>query len=90
MADWGEDATFTSSGKDDAYLLKINSDGTYGYVRTWGGTGIDRAFNLYLHDDKTFYIGGCIENTANLGSPWGKNDTRTVVDISSYLFKLLK
>jgi hypothetical protein len=48
----------TPAGAYDAFLTKINADGTYGYTKAVGGTGDDYAYGVATDQDGNVYIAG--------------------------------
>ncbi len=53
-----DEALRTSAGDTDIFLLKINTDGTYGYANTIGGGGADVGSGLALDSSGNVYITG--------------------------------
>jgi len=54
----GVDNQTNTLGGYDIFLTKINADGTYGWTRTWGGTGNDATYNLAFDSSNNVYIVG--------------------------------
>ena len=52
----------TSSGQS-SFLLKMNSNRTYGFVRTWAGT----ASEVAISSDDYIYVGGTFSTATNFG-----------------------
>ena len=50
--------TRVSSGDRDAFLSKLDTNGTYLWAKTWGGTGDDRAESIYLDGAGSLYLTG--------------------------------
>ncbi len=48
--------TFTNNGATDVFLTKINSNGTYAWTRTWGGTGTDNVYSIAFDSLNNVYI----------------------------------
>lgn len=60
----GTDA-HTSGYWNDAFLMVMNSDGSYGWTQTWGGEGLVKAFDADTDLDGNVYIVGSFEETAD-------------------------
>ncbi len=48
----------TSAGEEDIFLTKINSDGSYGYTKTMGGTDHDYGQSVAVDSSENVYITG--------------------------------
>ncbi len=49
----------TATSSYDAFIMKINSNGTYGWTKTWGGTEYDYAYNLAVDTTRNaLYVAG--------------------------------
>ena len=59
----GEEDLHTSKGAEDIFLTKINSDGSYGYTKTMGGTASDIGESVTLDDIDNVYITGSFSGT---------------------------
>jgi len=57
----------SGSGGSDAWLVKVNSEGTQLWSRTYGGTGTDLAYSLDLTPEGGFYLGGYTASSGNGG-----------------------
>jgi hypothetical protein len=56
----------------DAYLLKLSdTSGEYQWVRTWGGSGIDRAYDICINDYGDIFTSGFFRQTVDFdpGAP---------------------
>jgi len=69
----GVDNKTNTLGGYDIFLTKINADGTYGWTKTWGGTGNDAAYNLAIDSNNNVYITG--EFLATVDFDPGAGDT---------------
>lgn len=58
----------TSNGGRDAYIAKFDSDGILQWVLTYGGDGLDDAFNLDVDNSGNIYWTGVIEDTVTIGN----------------------
>ncbi len=66
----------TSKGYDDIFITKYNSDGGYGWTRTFGGTGYDRGRNISVDSVGNVYVTGSFNDTVNFDST-GATDDKT-------------
>jgi len=57
--------TSFGAGGEDAWLLKLNADGTTAWTKTYGGTEDDRAHSIVQTDDGGFVVAG---HTRSFGS----------------------
>ena len=75
----GEDY-HTSKGFRDVFVVKLNSDGSYAWAKTFGGTGIDisgcRDNNSMLVTEDTIYLVGWFQNEVDFDPGFGV-DIRT-------------
>ncbi|UOQ52232.1 T9SS type A sorting domain-containing protein [Hymenobacter cellulosivorans] len=60
--------TIVSSGDYDAFLLKYSPQGAVEWLRTSGGTGLDRWSDLSLDAQGNAYVTGSFASTATIGS----------------------
>lgn len=56
--DPGTSNVVNSNGVDDAYLVKLDSNGIFYWVKTFGGSGQDELSVLKIIDSKELYVGG--------------------------------
>jgi len=66
----------TSNGKTDAYLVKFNADGTYGWARTHGGSENDYGFTVAIDSVGHVLMGGGFAQTVDF-DPGTGNDSHT-------------
>ncbi|MFH1675383.1 MAG: hypothetical protein ABIC40_00055 [bacterium] len=55
--------TSVSSTKSDAFVSKFDPNGNFQWVKVWGGTGEDRAYDLACDGKGYIYIAGSFEDT---------------------------
>ena len=79
--DWGGSSdSKTSAGSYDSFIMKINSDGSYGWTKRLGGTGNDNSF--YNGNDISFdslgnlYLVSGFSGTVNFAADWGGIDNK--------------
>ena len=56
-----------SSGGIDAFVLKLNSSGTFQWVQTYGGTSSEFAYSVDVDSSDNLYISGEYSNTVDFG-----------------------
>ncbi len=55
--------TVTSAGDYDIFLMKINSDGTHNWIKSFGGNFPDLPGNVVVGPDQTIYLSGSVNGT---------------------------
>ena len=66
----------TSSGLEDIFLTKINSNGSYGFTKTMGGTDHDFGQSVAVDGSDNVYITGYFSGTADF-DPGASTDNHT-------------
>lgn len=66
----------TSAGVYDAFVIGLNTDGVYDFVKTSGGTGNDSSVNVRMDSNGNVFSTGYYANTANF-NPDGTGDNKT-------------
>jgi len=74
--DWGGNDIRTSNGDQDIFVMRVNADGSYGWVRTAGGTGHDQGLGICVGVDGNVYVSGWFKYTVNFAADWGGNDVK--------------
>jgi hypothetical protein len=64
----------TSAGSNDAFILKLNSDGSYGWTKTVGGTGLEVAYSVTADGSNNVYVVGSFTGTANFNTDGGTDN----------------
>ncbi|MFS8159219.1 MAG: hypothetical protein ACMG6E_03225, partial [Candidatus Roizmanbacteria bacterium] len=77
----------TSVGLDDPFLSKFNSDGTYAWTKTWGGTSNDFSFNLRVNSTNDVYIIGSFQGTVDFDPSGATNSIISAGSEDSYVSK---
>ena len=54
-----------SNGSGDIFLTRINSDGTYGWTKTIGGSWVDGGNSVTTDDNGAIYVAGSFEDTVD-------------------------
>ncbi|MGB0838978.1 MAG: T9SS type A sorting domain-containing protein [Salibacteraceae bacterium] len=64
-------ANRTSNGNADAFVLKLDANGNFIWVKTFGGTGYDNAWKMDVDSDNNLIIVGDFESTVDFdpGTP---------------------
>jgi len=55
----------TSSGQEDAFVTRLNPDGSYGWTRTFGGLGSDISTGVGVDADANVFVTGSFEFVAD-------------------------
>ena len=66
----------TSNGNDDIFLTRINADGSYGWTKTFGGTGGDAGFSVAVGLSGDIYLTGYFGDTVDF-DPGTEFDNKT-------------
>jgi hypothetical protein len=78
-ADWGggSDAK-TSPGGNEAFVLRVNADGSYGWTHRIGGTGMDDLRSISADGSGNLFVTGTFQGTFDFRDDWGgPADSRT-------------
>ena len=76
-ADWAGTDSHTSAGTMDVFLTRINSDDSYGWTKTMGGTGDqDTHVTVAVDGSGNIYVVGYFTGTADF-NPGGAGDSHT-------------
>jgi len=76
-ADWGLNDTRDNNGTWDAFITKINNDGSYGWTKIMGGNGDDCAASIAIDDNGDKLITGWFQNSVNFAADWSGNDNKS-------------
>jgi hypothetical protein len=75
QADWGTGSDpKTSAGLFDAFVTKINADGSYGWTYRVGGTGDEEFRAVTVGVWGNIYLAGGFEGTVDFRTDWGASD----------------
>jgi hypothetical protein len=71
-ADWGggSDSKSPASASRDAFLSKVNSDGTYGWTRRLGGTGDESCVAVTCDPSGNWYAVGWFNGSVDFRADW--------------------
>jgi len=75
--DWGESESKTSAGGNDAFVTRVNADGTYGWTHRMGGTGEDDWADITVDGSENVYVTARFYLTVNFADDWGGSDPKT-------------
>jgi subtilisin-like proprotein convertase family protein/predicted RNA-binding protein Jag len=70
---WSGTDNRTSLGNSDSFITKVNADGTYGWTKTWGGSGRDMIVDSTIDSSNNIYVTGVFPGTVNF-NPDGTNN----------------
>src|SRR3546814_18634079 len=70
-ADWSCTYSKVSAGSTDSFVTKINSDGTYGWTRIFGGVGAETAGGLAVDTTGNVYASGSFTGTVVFDDDFG-------------------
>lgn len=77
-ADWGGSDSKTTAGNNDAFVTRINADGSYGWTRRLGGAGSDYGISVRADWGGNVYLMGYFCSTSvNFAGDWGGDDVKT-------------
>lgn len=66
-----------SAGSSDAFLLKLNTSGSFQWVRTIGSTGTDRGTNVDVGEYAFPYMCGTFDGSVDFAPPTSASDVHT-------------
>lgn len=75
----------TSAGQIDSFVLKLDSQGNFVWVKTFGGTGIDLISRIVVDDFQNVYVTGRFQNSISF-TPAGS--TTSMGDYDGFLLKM--
>lgn len=78
----------TSSGNYDVAVSKFSADGTFQWVKTWGGTNVDIATGLIVGDDESLYVTGYFAGTTDLDPGAGTSAATSAGSYDGFMVKL--
>lgn len=80
--------TATSAGVEDAFLLKMNSDGVFQWVKNFGGTGLDVGRGIDVDLSGNVYTIGYFNGTADFDPNAGLNSMTSAGTEDVFIAKL--
>ncbi|NPV00464.1 MAG: hypothetical protein HPY53_03680 [Brevinematales bacterium] len=77
--DWSSTDSKTNAGSSDVFITKISADGSYGWTKRLGGSGIDKAEEITADPWENIYITGYTRSSlgVNFAADWGGTDSRS-------------
>lgn len=60
-----QNQTATGTGGRDIFILKLEASGAFGWVKTYGGTGIDFGQRITVDNTGNVFVGGRFQNSVN-------------------------
>ena len=82
--DFGDGNPITSNAYDDGYLMKLDSNGIFGWVKTWGGDYSDRGYSIASYSYSNVYVVGNFCGTVDFGDG---NPVTPNGDYDAYIIK---
>lgn len=61
----GGGGEITSNGNDDIFIYKLNADGSFGWVRGFGGSNIDEGWSIATDSASNVYVTGFFSGTVD-------------------------
>ncbi len=83
-ADFSTTDNKTAVGSPDAFITRINSDGSYGWTRRLGGPCV--AYDIAIDSSNNIYITGTFSGTVNFKADFGGTDSKTYAGGSGDIF----
>lgn len=80
--------TALSNGEDDIFVLKLTPAGNLSYLKTFGGTGFDYAYDISIGAAGNLYIVGEFEQSFDADPNIGTTTVTTNGQIDGYILKL--
>lgn len=80
--------TLTSSGGKDAFINKLNSDGSFAWARDFGSTKDDAAQSVAVGSDGSVYIGGYFQGTIGFNPGTGVSNLTSAGNQDGLVAKL--
>ncbi len=82
----GTDVKNAFSGGLEAFMTKINSDGTYGWTKAIRSPGYDDAgLGIAVDLDGDLWLTGYFQGSVNFALDWGTSDTRTANFVDAFI-----
>jgi hypothetical protein len=78
----------SDSMSEDAYLLKLDVDGTFLWAKTWGGTGDDLAYDLIPSAGQDIYVAGQFQQSVDFNPGAGVEMHQAGGNADAYVSKL--
>ncbi len=85
--DGGTDSR-TSAGSNDIFVTKLNSDGSYAWTKTAGGTGLDVAYGITVDGLDNIYVVGTFGGTVNFNTDGGTDNKTSAGSNDGFILKL--
>ena len=88
--DWGVSVDEkTSAGSDDAFVVKVGTDGAYGWARRIGGTGQEFANDIAVDSTGKPIVFGTFQSTAtDFGADFAVSEVRDADSDSSFAMRV--
>ncbi|MDD3497921.1 MAG: Ig-like domain-containing protein [Candidatus Moranbacteria bacterium] len=77
----------TSVGDEDIFITKYNSDGSYGWTRTFGGTNDDRGYGISIDSSGSVFATGFFLNTVDFDGTDGVDNHTSSGSLDTFITK---
>ena len=81
-------ANLTSAGSLDAFVLKLNSSGSFVWAKSFGGSGSDNANAVFVDGVGNLYAAGYFQNTVDFDPGVGTSNLTSAGGSDVYVLKL--
>jgi hypothetical protein len=81
-------SNLTSAGGDDVFISKLNSDGSFAWAKSWGGTDYDGVSGLKVDSSGNVYTTGTFYGTADFDPGTGVSNLTSAGDSDVFISKL--
>ncbi len=81
-------ASRVAEGSSDCFIIELDSSGSFKWVKTWGGTGLDSATGIALDDGGNIAVTGSFDDTIDLNPGPGTSLYYTNGADDAFLLKL--
>ena len=81
-------SNLTSAGDSDVLIAKLNSDGSFAWVKSFGGTGSDYGTSIKLDSSGNIYTTGIFKGTADFDPGTGTSNLTSAGDNDAFISKL--
>jgi hypothetical protein len=81
-------SNLTSAGGDDVFISKLNSDGSFAWAKSWGGTDYDGVSGLKVDSSGNVYTTGTFYGTADFDPGTGVSNLTSAGGYDVFISKL--
>jgi hypothetical protein len=88
-SDWGGAQDTRISNGSDGFVVKVNADGSYGWVKCMGGSGVEWVDGLATDASGNLYVAGKFSGTVDFRADWGGGtDSKTASGDDGFVMKI--